>query len=261
MRPNIRSKVLAYSQMGNKESDRTIVFIHGSTMTKEGMGLFAKAFAEYNCIVFDLPAHGESYGTKTGGISDCAAAVEASIEDLRECKKIGKKLWIAGYSMGGAITLEIALHKKIAMNGIILLSTGANLDKYTPLIDEIKKKPVSEFQTMDLFLRAFGQDTTEKERQEILQGLEQTKVSDEIGYQDLVYSNGYNRIADVGEIQVPVLIVHGGDDEIILPMSALDLWSSLKNSQLLLIPYRGHTAIFEERDYIVKKVYSFIDKC
>lgn len=259
--PGPKRKLLAYLQMGNAKSTKTIVFVHGSTMTKEGMGLFAQAFKNYNCIVFDLPAHGESQGRKTGSIEECAASIEYSIEELRKHKKIGRKLWIAGYSLGGAITCEIALRKRIKINGIILLSTGANLDKYTPLVDEIKEKPASEFKAMDLFIHAFGQDTTEEQRTAILQGLEETKVSDEIGYEDLVLANAYNRIKDVKKLDIPAFIVHGDDDEIIDPMSAVDLWTSLKNSHLLLIPYRGHTVIFEQTDYVVEKISSFISKC
>lgn len=255
-----KKRILSYLQMGNVQNDYTVVFIHGATMTKNGMAMLAEHFSQYNCIVFDLPAHGESDGREPKDILEFVEAIEESVEELRKVGKVRGKLILAGYSMGGAITCEIVIRRKLAVNGIVLLSTGANLDKYTPLIDEIKKKPMSEFHTEDVFAHAFGQDTTEEQVTGILKGLAETMVSNEIGYQDLLIANSYHRIEMLKKVKIPAMIVHGDDDEIILAKSAIDLWDSLKDSQLLMLPYRGHTAIFEETEVVVKEVSSFINK-
>lgn len=35
-----------------------MIFLHGSTMTKEGMSPIVRQFKEYNCFVLDLTGHG-----------------------------------------------------------------------------------------------------------------------------------------------------------------------------------------------------------
>ena len=43
--------MLVYEQLEKRNSEYSLVFLHSSTMTKEGMLPIAKCFKEYNCIV------------------------------------------------------------------------------------------------------------------------------------------------------------------------------------------------------------------
>lgn len=43
-------KMLVYEQIGERESELTLVFLHGSAMTKRGMLPIVKGFTKYNCI-------------------------------------------------------------------------------------------------------------------------------------------------------------------------------------------------------------------
>lgn len=252
--------VLAYRQIGNQESERTLVFLHGATMTKEGMLPFAEKFPDYNCIVFDLEAHGESGGKEPTEISEFARGVEDSIRILQQEGKATEDLIVMGYSMGGAITSEIAIRKNINLKAIVFLSSGANLDEYTPLVDELKKIPKESFKVTEIFQYLFGPDTTKEEREEIKKGFNDTKSSDQIGYDDLMVANKYNHLSALKNVALPAMIVHGNDDQIILPMSAIDLWNTLPNSELLMLPYRGHAAILDQGDLIAEKVISFVKK-
>lgn len=45
-----KRKMLVYEQIGEGESELTLVFLHGSAMTKEGMVPMVKGFTKYNCI-------------------------------------------------------------------------------------------------------------------------------------------------------------------------------------------------------------------
>lgn len=77
-----QKNMLAYECIGNKNSDNTLVFLHGSTMTKEGMLGLAKEFPDYNCIAFDLTAHGKSAGKEPETVDVFAEDVEYSITQL-----------------------------------------------------------------------------------------------------------------------------------------------------------------------------------
>lgn len=257
---NEKVNILSYKQVGNKNSNITLVFLHGSTMTKEGMLPFAERFDNWNCIVFDLTAHGSSAGEEPKEIAKFAEDVENTVEYLQQEGVIGKKIVLLGYSMGGTITCEIALRKKMKLEGIIFLSSGADLKHHTPAIEELKNKGVEQYSTTEILDYLFGTEAKEEEKIAIKEMFESTKVSDIIGYGDLMLSNSYDRLEACKEIDVATLLVHGSDDIIVLPTAAIETWKVIPNSGILLLPYKGHAAIMEDGAIVKTKIESFLRK-
>ena len=254
------AQILAYLQAGNTESSTTLVFIHGSTMTKELMLPVAEKFPKYNCIAVDLPAHGQSEGPAPADVEACAEAVEATISHLQNEGVATKNVIIMGYSLGGAIVAEIAIRKKIDLKGIVFLSSCANMDKYTPLVDGLKGMPVEDFHTADIVDYLFGPDTPEEAKAFTTENFLKYGAPEPVGYNDLIIANKYSRLEDIRGLQLPAMIIHGNDDQIILPMAAVGLWNALPNSELLMLPYRGHSAIFDDGDVVAEKINSFIKR-
>lgn len=207
-----------------------------------------------------MTAHGESDGEEPEEIQTFAEDVEYSVEQLQQKKVIGEKIVVLGYSMGGAITWDIAIRKKMQLSGMVLLSSGADLNNYTPLVDELKKIPVEKFQVEKVFPYLFGSDTPQKEQQTIIENFNSTKVSNEISYGDLMVSNRYNRLAECKNIDIPTLIVQGNDDKIVLPMAALETWRTIPKSELLMVPYKGHAVLMEDMELVQEKISVFLGK-
>lgn len=253
-------EMLKYTQIGDSRSEITLVFLHGSTMTKEGMLPVAEKFPMYNCIVFDLTAHGESSGEEPSEITTFAEDVEYSIAQLQQNNVIKGKVVLLGYSMGGAITCEVAIRKELKLSGMVLLSSGADLVNYTPLVGPLKNMPVEEFKSSVIFPLLFGTDTPEAEQKVIIDRFDATKALDAVGYGDLMTSIRYNKLSECGSIDVPALMVHGNDDKIVLPMSAVETWKAIPNSQLLMVPYKGHAVMFEDSELVKEKIVSFVEK-
>lgn len=252
---------LAYSRTGNEGSGTTLVFLHGSTMTKEGMLPLAQQFTEYNCVTFDLTGHGESEGEEPEQVLTFAENVENALLQLQEENIVTDRIILLGYSMGGAITCEIAYRKRVKLAGIVILSSGANLKDYTPMIDDLKAMPAEAFRTDDILSYLFGADTPQEDVERITEHFSRTKVADVIGYGDLMASNRYDHWAVCEGIDVPVLLVHGSDDQIVLPMAAVETWRRIKGSELLMIPYKGHGAIYEDTGLVRDKIRSFVKQC
>lgn len=253
--------MLAYKRTGNEDSGITLVFLHGSTMSKEGLLPLAEEFRDYNCIVFDLTAHGQSDGEEPEQISVFAGDVEYSVKQLQQQKIATERIILLGYSMGGAITCEVAIRRNIELAGIVLLSSGGDLNSYTPLVDQLKEMPVEQFRTEDILDALFGGETSEADRKRISELFAATKVPDVTGYGDLMASNRYNRLQACKEITVPALMVHGSDDKIVLPMAAVETWKTIENSELLMIPYKGHGVIYEDMHLVRDKIISFVKMC
>ena len=253
--------MLAYKQAGNKDSDTTLIFLHGSTMTKEGMLPLAEEFKDYNCVVFDLTAHGQSEGEEPKEVRTFAEDVEYSIQQLQQQKVVSERMFLLGYSMGGAITCEVAIRKNIKLTGMVLLSSGGDLKHHTPLLGELKAIPAEQFKTEEIVGGVLGTDTSEAEKERIIELFVTTKVSDVIGYGDLMNSNAYDHLDACKEIDIPALMVHGNDDRIVLPTAAIETWKVIRNSQLLMIPYKGHGAIYENTCLVRDKIISFVEMC
>ncbi|MCM1183492.1 MAG: alpha/beta hydrolase [Roseburia sp.] len=254
------TRQLAYSRIGNADSDTTLVFLHGSTMTKEGMLPLAQQFGDYNCVMYDLTGHGESAGEEPAEIWQFAEAVEESLLRMQREGLVTDRIILSGYSMGGAITCELAYRKRVRLAGIVILSSGADLKDYTPMVDDLKKMPAEQFRTDEIFPYLFGEntDTPQVDRERIMRQFSQTKVADTVGYGDLMVSNRYVHWEACEEITIPALLIHGSDDRIVLPMAAVETWRRIRGSELLMIPYKGHAAIYEDMDLVRTKILSFI---
>lgn len=255
----MEKNLLSFARVNNIDSDVSLVFLHGSTMTKEEMIPVTKAFLGYNCICLDLTAHGESEGEMPKCIGDIAKDVEYTITQLRADNMIGKKLVLLGYSMGGAIVCEIALRKKIQCDGIVFLSSGADLVHYTPAVDQLKTTSPMDFRVEDIVDVLFGNIVEGFEKEQIKSIFLNYCVSSEIGYNDLMISNAYDCLDRVKEIEWPVLIVHGNEDAIILPEAAIQTWQAIEKSQLLLVPYGGHALIYEDPKVVADAVNRFLE--
>ena len=254
-------KTLPYERIGNCASSTTLIFLHGSTMSMGGMHPFASAFDAYNCIVFDLTGHGKSDEKEPEAVSGFAEDVEHSVNQLREQNIVTEKVILLGYSMGGAITCETAIRGKLKLDGIVLLSSGADLKHYTPLVDNLKTMPMEAFRTEDILDALFGPDAADEDKAHIKGLFLSTKSADTTGYMDLMVSNAYDNLGASRGIKIPALMVHGSSDVIVEPMAAVETWRAIEGSHLLMVPYKGHSAIFEDTEMIRDKIVSFINMC
>jgi carboxylesterase len=112
---------------------RGALVLHGFTGSPQSMRPLGEAFAAagYSVEVPRLPGHGTTVEDMARyGWSDWTGAVDAAYDDLAsrcEC------VVVAGLSMGGALTLWLALeHPQIA--GIVLVNPVVESDDFAPLV-------------------------------------------------------------------------------------------------------------------------------
>lgn len=247
-----------YEQSGNPKSGETLVFVHGATMTGAGMKPFVDQFAEYNCITVDLPGHGRSKGETKTTVEEFADCVVYLVEELQKTKIITEAVTILGFSMGGCISTEIAIRGPKWLKRSVVLSSGAGLKGNTPLLNGFNAQSESEFCSEDLFEHLGGRYTTKEELALEIEAMSATKCKDATGLSDLRTACNYNRLADAAGILVPLLIIAGDDDEIVPVNISIRLRDAVPGSQMLILPYRGHSAIFEDTELAVKTVKSFM---
>lgn len=246
-----------YEQSGNPESTETLVFVHGATMTGAGMAPLAAQFPEYNCITVDLPGHGRSGGKTRTTVEGFTDSVMALVEELQEAGTATDQVTFVGFSMGGCITVETALRRPDWLKRAVVLSSGADLKGNTPLLDTVNAMEDSDFRAADLYVHMGGRYTAKEELEAETEALVATKCEDVVGISDLRTACDYSRQKDVSGIAVPLLVAAGDDDEIVPVHIPIRLRDAVPDSELLILPYRGHSAIYEEMDTVVRTIRSF----
>lgn len=105
------------------KSDVAFLIIHGFTGTPYNVKPIGEYFHNkgHTCLGILLPGH----GTKVEDLVPTRFYHYVAISDqyLKKLKKYYKKVFVIGYSMGGAITLKLAQLRPNLINGIGLIST------------------------------------------------------------------------------------------------------------------------------------------
>lgn len=248
---------LFYEQCGNSNSPETLIFIHGATMTGAGMMPFADQFPEYNCITVDLPGHGQSAGQTKDTIGAFADSIFWLVDELQKTRTVSNAVTLIGFSMGGCITVESALRKPEWLKRAVVLSSGACLKENTPIVKQICEMEAEAFHMNDLYMHLTGRDTTEEELALEMEVLSATQCEEAVGLTDLRTAEAYDRQDEVSQIQLPLFVAAGDDDKIVPVNIPIRLRDAVPGSELLVLPYRGHSAIYEETETVVKHIKSF----
>lgn len=105
-------------------SGRAVLLIHGwgadSLIT--WAGVITALRDRWRVIAVDLPGHGHSPGAGAFDISRCADG----IAEVLEARDVERSL-VCGYSLGGAVMLQLAHRHRTRVGGVIPVATGARL--------------------------------------------------------------------------------------------------------------------------------------
>lgn len=257
---SVGQEKIAYRQIGNVRSSDTYVFIHGSTMTGEAMLPLARHFIDNNCIIIDLPGHGGSDGAARTTVEEFSECIDLFLQQMLKQNLISDHITLIGYSLGGTIAYDLALKKRMEYKRMVILSSGANVSECAPILNELRNIPPEKINMADVFSYLFGSNTTGEERKAVTELLLRAKVEDSVAMTDLLCATYYNKIERANEISIPTFIFAGDEDKIITTNCEMDLWKHLKNASIAIVPFRGHTALFEEMELLVRLMKDFCRK-
>jgi 3-oxoadipate enol-lactonase len=240
-----------------------LLFIHGFPLSNNMWKAQVEDLSDIARVVApDLRGHGASEAVKgTYGMDlladDCAALLD----------QIGLKerVVVCGLSMGGYVTLAFYRRYPQRVRGLILAATRAQSDSPEAKTNREKaaakaKEGGSSAIAADLLPKILAPQTYNAQPglvEQIKNMMEQTSVEGIIGA-SLGMKERPDSRPTLEDIDVPTLILHGADDQIISPDEARQMNASIPDSQLQVLPEAGHLLNMEKPDLFNQAVREFL---
>ena len=246
-----------------------LVLLHGFTSsTYSWKDVFDPLSKSFRVIAIDLKGFG--FSSKPDG--DYTKRAQALLIDrLLEHLKI-EKAWFCGNSMGGEVSLNLALRNPQRVAGLILIdSAGIVVPGGATLAPGYLLLPV-----VGRVLMAFALTSDKLVREGLEKSFaDDTKVTaDRVAYYHRPLRTRGGQLAalrvrthwaqfpvepELGRISAPTLIVWGAEDQLIPLEAGRRMNSLIKGSQLVIIEKCGHVPQEEMPERVIDEITKFIE--
>jgi pimeloyl-ACP methyl ester carboxylesterase len=244
-----------------------LVLIHGSpgdSTQWSTSGLVPELSKELRCITMDLRGHGKSEKPDMPYTMEIFADDVAALLDIL---KIGKA-FVCGISAGGFVAQKLALRHPEKVDGLILIDTACRMPAKSIQVGAILAKALAEGGVQafnEAELKILFHPMFARRHKDAIKAFEDTMKTRDAATPARV-QQGYMKSPplmekDIKRIKVPTLIIHGREDEWVPVEEGELIHKQIENSQIAVIPFAGHGAMFERPDYFMDLIPYFIDQC
>lgn len=241
---NINNENMSYIQLGNVNSNKSVVIIHGSAFSASAMIPYGKTYAKegYNVILVDLPGHYSDISKAKDEFSKVGDSVAGLIDKLVKEKKLNNKSEIQGWSLGGSVALDVASRypKHVKSVGLIDGSSNwyaVNLGSVT----EDNKVALLSALVQQLKSQSVPQELTNSIIADIPNFIAPTDACNS----DFVIDKVLNIDNQISQIKVPVYDFFASDDILTTIDKQKDMLSQIKHSNLYVAKGYNHCAVLE----------------
>lgn len=260
----------AYRRFGHEAGTPLVLFMHFTGTMDHWDPLVTEGLARgRELILFDNAGISSSSGEVPGTIAEMAEHAAALIGALGL-----DQVDVLGFSMGGAITQELALAHPALVRKIVLVGTGprggVGMASLTSEAQEVFGATYDD--PDDLWLRVHftpsmasqvaGRAFLERTRWRAAD--RDPPVSDKVAPAQVAAlarygapgADAYAYLKDIGQ---PTLVVNGGADVIIYTINSFILQQNLPNATLILYPDASHGSLFQHPETFVAHATRFLD--
>jgi pimeloyl-ACP methyl ester carboxylesterase len=228
-----------------------LICIHGSADNHHVYDRLLDALPDRARYAINLPGRAGTDGPPLGAVAEMEAFLSRFIESEVE----GDYL-VVGHSLGGGVAIEHALASPPKrLKGIVLISTGARL-RVHPMILQLFEQVAKSGTTPPLPPGLYEQGTDPALIAESSQKREATPI--ETGGLDWRAADRFDRMQDLNQIELPVLILAGPNDALTPPKYAEYLASNIPRNQLRMIEGVGHMLLMERATTVADAIERFV---
>jgi len=244
----MRGNVVLGKGEREKEKD-TLVFIHGAGGNYTAWYPQKDHFSrDFNVVIIELPGHGAARGEGADKIRRYALWIKGSLDELEI-----EKPFLIGHSMGGAITMDLALRFPAIPRGLVLVGTGARLRVDPRILNGIGE----DFQKTVEFIceLAFSKNASQEMVRVAIE--EMKKNQPDILHGDFTACDLFDIMEDIRGIKNPTLVICG-DQDVLTPVTySRYLAEKIPGAQLIIIEGAGHMIMLEKPEEFNKKLELF----
>lgn len=228
-----------------------LVCVHGSADNQHVYDRLLDAIPGRERYAINLPGRAGTDGPPL----DDVAAMEAFLARFLESEVKGEYL-IVGHSLGGAIAIEHALAgRSDRLAGIVLLATGARLRVHPMILQLFEQVAKSGSKIPPLPPGLYEPDTEPNLVAQASKDRELTPI--ESAGADWQAANSFDRMQDIGQIEVPAMIVAGTEDALTPLKYAQYMDTRLPRSELHVIDGGGHMLVMERVEELANWIERF----
>lgn len=257
----MQNYLMSYSDAG---SGIPILFIHGYPLSRKLWEPQINDLQDVARVITpDLRGHGTSQD-QNGPYSMDQMANDCA--QLLQHLAIGGKVILCGLSMGGYVSFSFYRQYKNQVAGLILTATRAEAD--SALAKQNRENAIHTAETEgteQIFTMMLPKLLSPKNFQDSLALNEKamkimhSAVTKDIVVKDQVaLMNRANSTSMLPQIDIPVLIIHGVDDQIVPIQEAQTMHAAIKGSTLVILPKAGHLLNLEQPVLFNSSIRNFI---
>jgi pimeloyl-ACP methyl ester carboxylesterase len=221
------------------------VLLHGGNQSSHSWDLVSLHLADrYHVFALDQRGHGDTEWSRELDYTMGAMSADALafIADQGLDRPI-----IIGHSMGGLVTLTTALQAPDLARALVLVDVGPELSpEGTKVVGDFVAHNI-EFDDLEVFLDNVVRYDRFRSREHIARTVKYNlllradgKYVSKVDHRRLAGSRSDLALDDVEAIPCPVLLVRGGDSEVLLADAAERFVAALPNGQMVTVPNVGH---------------------
>jgi pimeloyl-ACP methyl ester carboxylesterase len=230
----------------------SLVFIHGAGGSSAfWAGQVAGLRERANTLALDLPGRGNSPGPGFQDVGAYARVVETFLDELALPKPV-----LIGFSMGGAIVLQILLDRPGEFAAAGLVSSGAKLGVLPAILELIE----NDFET---YISQVGPGAASaKTDPELLRPAieDRANCAPEVVLGDFKACNAFDARERLAQIKLPVLLVSAEEDLLTPPKFADYLEEKLPDARRVHILEAGHFVAIEQAAQVGQAIREFLDE-
>jgi len=260
MKVNLDNFEMAYSEAG---SGTPLLFIHGFPLSKSIWQPQLEALnTSFHVITPDLRGHGDSEAVPGPYSMELLAG---DLNALLDHLGINQPVVVCGHSMGGYITFEFFRQYQQRVAGLILTATRsaddppegkANRDKAAQNVLQDGVSPVVEGMLPKIMSPATFD--TDPELVESVKGIMMgTSIEGTVGAL-MAMKDRPDSTLTLEEINVPTVVLHGGEDQIIPLVEARKMAGSIQDCEFVVFDNTGHLPSLENPQRFNNVVQDFI---
>ncbi len=255
----------AYYVAGNKNG-RPVILLHGMTASADNYREIMHYFSDEHWLIApDIPGFGESGDTEPYTMPHLVEWLAAFHDALELPPAI-----VLGHSFGGALATAYAVTYPEDVRGLFLIAPAVLAGNYFP--ESLKRMSIA-FGLIDLGMALSQNEIIDQ--QQMGRAVYDTAVYESDGIMErrkrnvqLARASGnvlkalafHDDSDKLGNVDMPVSLVWGEHDPVVLPSDGEKLVESFPNAELHLLPECGHVVMLEKPAELWSLLKKFLEK-